>query len=255
LRSWLRIELLPKLRARIPDIEQRLLTVGEQARADRSAWNLLLDILPALECRREPDGCSVAAPVLARYDWALAATVLQAVARRTGCVLGRARAERVLRMVLRGKSGRTVELGGRWRAELAFDRLRIFSVVDEPPPDTVALPLPRHGDLEWGRWVVRWQPETAPSVQERMARSAWFPPEELVLRAPRPGERMRPLGGAGSRSIVRCFQEARVPRSWRAGWPVLESEGRVVWIPGVCRSETLVPEAGTEAVRVDVNQK
>ncbi|NNG17558.1 MAG: tRNA lysidine(34) synthetase TilS, partial [Gemmatimonadales bacterium] len=99
LRSWLRIELLPRLRARIPDIEPRLLKVGEQARVDRGAWNALLDALPALECRREPDGCSVAAPVLARYDWALAATLLQALARRAGCVLGWTRAERVLRMV------------------------------------------------------------------------------------------------------------------------------------------------------------
>ncbi|NNG17626.1 MAG: tRNA lysidine(34) synthetase TilS [Gemmatimonadales bacterium] len=152
-------------------------------------------------------------------------------------------------------SGRTVELGGRWRAELAFDRLRIFSLGVEPLPHMISVPLPRHGDVEWGRWFVRWQPETAPSVHERQARSAWFPPEELVLRAARPGERLHPLGGVGSRSIVRCFQEARVPRSRRAGWPVFESEGRVVWIPGVCRSDALVPEAGTEAVRVDVNHK
>ena len=254
-RSWVREELLPRLRARIPDIEPRLLKLGDQARADRGAWNALLDVLPELDCRLEPDGCSVAAPVLARYDSGLAATVLQALARRAGCVLGRTRAERVLRMAQRGMSGRTVELGGRWRAELAFGRLRIFSQVAQPVPHMIPVPLPRHGDVEWGSWSIRWQPEPAPAAQQRKARSAWFPPEELVLRAARSGERMRPLGGVGSRSLGRCFQEARVPKSWRAGWPVFASEGEVVWIPGVCRSGVLVPEAGTEAVRVDVNHK
>jgi tRNA(Ile)-lysidine synthase len=243
------------LRARIPDIEPRLLKLGDQARSDRAAWNALLDVLPGLDCRLEPDGCSVAAPELARYDWALAATVLQALARRVGCVLGWTRAERVLRMVRRGVSGRTVELGGHWRAELAFDRVRIFSQATQPVPHMIPVPLPRHGDVEWGTWSIRWQPEPAPAAQERRAQSAWFPPEELAVRAARAGERMRPLGGVGSRSVVRCFQEARVPRSRRAGWPVFESEGKVIWIPGVCRSNVLVPEAGTEAVRVDVKYK
>lgn len=83
--------------------------------------------------------------------------------------------------------------------------------------------------------------------------TAWFVPHgELRVREWQPGDRVRPLGGKGGRRLVRCFQDARVPRSRRAEWPVIESAGQVVWAPGVCRGAGLVPEAGSEALRVDV---
>ncbi len=81
--------------------------------------------------------------------------------------------------------------------------------------------------------------------------TAWFEPAPLGLRAWREGDRIRPLRGRGSRLLVRCFQDARVARSRRAGWPVLESEGSPVWVPGVCRSDRLLPPPGAEALRVD----
>ncbi len=81
--------------------------------------------------------------------------------------------------------------------------------------------------------------------------TAWFEPVPLALRAWREGERIRPLRGRGRRLLVRCFQDARIPRSRRAGWPVLESAGSPVWVPGVCRSDLLLPPPGAEALRVD----
>ena len=50
---------------------------------------------------------------------------------------------------------------------------------------------------------------------------------------------------------MRCMQDAKIPRSRRAGWPVLEQEGEIVWVPGVCRSAAAVPEPGTVAIRID----
>jgi len=252
LRSWVRGTLMPLLRHRMPDIAARLLELGSQAAADRAAWDALLDAQPQLEYRAERDGCSVAAPILARYDWTLAASVVQAAARRVGCVVGRTRAERVVQMVRRGASGRVLELGGAWRAELAFDRLRLVAVNEATTPQG-GLSLPRHGHLRWGEWSIWSRPDIAPAVQPRDGRSAWFQPVELVVGPARPGERLLPLGGIGKRAVVRCFQEARVPRSRRASWPVVSAAGQVVWIPGVCRSGALVPAAGTEAVRVDAD--
>ena len=51
--------------------------------------------------------------------------------------------------------------------------------------------------------------------------------------------------------VVRCFQEVRVPRSRRVTWPVLAQNQEIIWIPGVCRSDALLPAPGTEALRVD----
>jgi tRNA(Ile)-lysidine synthase len=87
--------------------------------------------------------------------------------------------------------------------------------------------------------------------QERAAFIAWFRPEALRVRSWQPGDRIRPLGGAGRRLLVRCFQDARIPRERRRLWPVLTQDTTVVWVPGVCRSDAFLPAGGTEAVRVD----
>jgi tRNA(Ile)-lysidine synthetase-like protein len=109
----------------------------------------------------------------------------------------------------------------------------------------------RLGERPWGRWVFRWSHETAPAAQERVAFTAWLSPVPLAVRRWSAGERLRPLGGAGRRLLVRCFQDARVPRSRRADWPVLAGPEGVVWVPGVCRSEALLPQPGTESLRID----
>ena len=81
--------------------------------------------------------------------------------------------------------------------------------------------------------------------------SAWFSSDPLTVRAWSAGEKLKPLGGTGRRLVVRCFQEVRVPRSRRVSWPVLAQNQEIIWIPGVCRSDALLPARGTEALRVD----
>ena len=56
------------LKERVPDVDQRLLAVGRQAAADRSAWDALLDRVAGLDLVREPGGVSVAATPLKGYD-------------------------------------------------------------------------------------------------------------------------------------------------------------------------------------------
>jgi len=250
LRAWLRADLLPLLRTRLSQVDEALLGLGRQAARGRAAWNAVLDVLPGLDFRLERDGFSVAARPLSGYDSALGETVLMSAARRAGCRLGPRRAGRVLRLLAGGGSGASAPLGEGWVAELAFDRL----VVTRPVPggDPAAWPLQgTQGEGAWGRWRVRWSRERAPERQERAGLAAWFAPGPLVVRRWSAGERIRPLGGTGRRLLVRCFQDARVPRSRRAGWPVVAGPGGVVWIPGVSRSDALLPEPGTEAVRVD----
>jgi tRNA(Ile)-lysidine synthase len=250
LRAWLRGDVLPLLRTRLPLVEAALVGLGRQAARGRAAWNAVLDVLPALDFRLERDGFSVAARPLSGYDSALGETVIMSAARRTGCRLGPTRAGRVLRLVERGGSGAGVPLGEGWVAELAFGRLVVTRAA--PGADSAAWPLQgAEGEGAWGRWHVRWSREPAPERQERTGLAAWFAPAPLVVRMWSAGERIRPLGGTGRRLLVRCFQDARVPRSRRASWPVLAGPGGVVWIPGVSRSDALLPEPGTEAVRVD----
>ena len=251
LRAWLRGDLLPMLRARLPRVDVALLTVGRHAARDRAAWTAALELLPGLDFRLERDGFSVAARALGGYDSAVGETVLMTAARRVGCRLGPVRAARVLRIAARGASGATVPLGERWRAEVAFGRLIVGRVAaDAPVPAAWALAGER-GEGMWGRWRLRWLPDAAPALQQRTALTAWAVPAVLVVRGWVAGERIRPLGGSGRRLLVRCFQDARVPRTRRAEWPVIAGPDGVVWIPGVSRSDALLPASGTEAVRID----
>jgi tRNA(Ile)-lysidine synthase len=83
--------------------------------------------------------------------------------------------------------------------------------------------------------------------------TAWFTLDALTVRGWLAGDKLRPLAGAGHRLVVRCFQDARVPKSRREGWPILAGANEVVWVPGVCRSDALVPPGGSEALRVDAD--
>ena len=252
LRVWIRGDVLPGLRARLPRLDDALLSVARHASRNRAAWNAVLELLPGLDFRLEHDGFSVAARGLSGYDSALGVTLLMTAARRVGCRLGGARAGRALRAAAQGASGSAVDLGSGWIAEVAFGRLVVARRAGGPMPRSRPL-RGIEGQIEWGGWRIRWRPDSAPVRQERSALTAWFAPAALVVRPWEPGERIRPLRGRGGRLVVRCFQDARVPRSRRATWPVLAGPDGLVWVPGVCRSDAFLPAAGTEALRIDAD--
>ncbi len=253
LRSWLRTDILPEFARRIPEVVPHLLRTARLAAGERMAWDTVLDLLPGLEIACEPGAISVAAGPLAGYDSGLAEVLIRALARRVGCSLGPARALRLVDLARTGRSGTTAPLGGGWSGEQTFGRLRIYRHQESPAATIVS---GNEGALAWGGWTVRWSLERAPARQDRSGLSAWFPPQTFTLRAARAGERIRPLGGNGNRLLVRCLQDARVPRGRRQTWPVLEAEGGgVVWLPGVCRADALVPQEGAEALRVDATDR
>lgn len=250
LRSWIRTELLPALRGRLPEVDTSLLRVSRQAHRDRAAWDALLDVLPELDLRLESEGISVAASSLAGYDSALAQAVILAAARRAGCQLGPSRVGRVLGLLASASSGSRVPLGSDWTAELSFGRLRIGAEVQTSGQGALILEG-LSGQGSWGRWSFRWSSATVPEQQDRADMSAWFNFDPLTIRAWSAGEKLKPLGGTGRRLVVRCFQEVRVPRSRRESWPVVAQDKNIIWIPGVCRADVQLPSPGSEALRVD----
>lgn len=251
LRSWIREALLPDLEERMPDIARKLGELRRHAYRDRRAWDEALWSWPGLDATQDGGPCSVHWPVLLDLPAALAASLTESLVRNSGAPAGPARVRRALAALAFAQSGATADLTGGWRLELAFGRLRVL------PPTIVAARSPRalmapEGEIHWGAWRVRWTSETAPAIQPRDGRTAWFIPAGLALRSWRPGDRLAPLGGRGHRLAVRCFQDARVPRSERVNWPMIEGAGALAWIPGVCRSDVLVPGAGAPALRIDV---
>lgn len=253
-RSWLRTEILPLLRRRFPELDQRLLSLGRQAAADRAGWDAMLAQIPGLDMQWAADGVSVAATPLRGYDSAILRALLGALGRRAGCLIGPARAARIERLLARGRSGAVAELGAGFAAELTFGRLRLFRDPGHRP-QWGGTPLSGpEGSLQLGSWRISWREEAAPERLERMAASSWLGEGSYIVRPWRAGDRIRPLGGTGRRLVVRCMQDAKVPRSQRVGWPVIEVSGEVVWVPGVCRSAVGIPGPGARARRIDAER-
>ena len=75
--------------------------------------------------------------------------------------------------------------------------------------------------------------------------------ERFVIDAPRPGDRMRPLGMDGSRKLSDLLVDAKVPRWDRTATPVVRDGERIVWLAGVRMSEEYRVRAETvRAVRL-----
>jgi tRNA(Ile)-lysidine synthase len=259
-RAWIRTQLIPLLIARFGErLEQHLLRLAAHAGAERNAWSAVLSALPDLEYRRldvasGASGVEVSRAALVRYEAALAEAVLRALAREVGCPLGPARSARLLAFVRRAASGRVAQLGQGWVVELSFGRVRVGAARAAGSPAPVAWGSGRAGAagrVRWGTWEMRWYAEPAGDAS-RAGWRTWVTPGGGSVRAPVRGDRLVPLGGVGHRSASRLLMEARVPRSARAGHPVVARGAEILWLPGVCRSAAQVPRPGEPALRLEV---
>jgi tRNA(Ile)-lysidine synthase len=254
-RSWLREVMLPLVRQRFPDVDRRLLAAQRQAESERAAWESLVVADAALDARPRRDGVEVARAPLAKYDKALSVALLRAVCRLAGHHLGLRRAERLARLARAAPSGRRLDLGAGWTAETIFDRLRISG----PPSNRVDRPVlvelgaVERGEAWWDGWCITWRPGRA-GASPRGGLVTWVTPGALAVRAAERGERVRPLGGVGTRPVRRLLMEARVPRPERAVYPVVVRGGLPVWIPGICRSDAALPQPGDPALRLDARR-
>jgi tRNA(Ile)-lysidine synthase len=69
-------------------------------------------------------------------------------------------------------------------------------------------------------------------------------PDTVTVRTWCEGDRMRPLGLGGSKSLQDLFTDRKVPRALRHSLPVLEAEGEIVWVAGVAVAERFAARAG-----------
>ena len=92
-----------------------------------------------------------------------------------------------------------------------------------------------------------------PRGSEREGWNADLVPQGYLARRWRAGDRIRPLGGTGSRAVSVLLREARISPARRKVWPVVVTgdDATIVWVPGICRSDAAVPAEGTEAWRVE----
>lgn len=252
LRGWIRSQVLPLLEARLPTVRRQVLEARQAFADDRLAWDELLTGTGRLDYRPDRRGGSVAALPLNGYSSAVVRALIKALGRRAGLTVGRRQVARVQMLLAQASTGRMVDLSGGAVAALEFGRLRLFRPARHPTDYRAVLSAQASG-TEAGGWRFVLTAERAPPRVPRGGLTTWIVPAALTVRAWREGDRIRPLRGRGSRLVVRCMQDGKLPRHDRPSWPVLEAESEVVWVPGVCRSDAMVPEPGAEALRIDAD--
>jgi tRNA(Ile)-lysidine synthase len=252
-RNRIRAEVLPVLRELSPAAERN---IGE-TRAELVEEAELLErvVLEALDAAGAGAGAvAIRAEALAGGEPALQRLALRALAERAAgraVVLGRARAAEILRLAGTSEGGE-VDLGGGLTAvcEGGFVRFET-SQEGEAAPEPVALALP--GAVRLGRWEVRAELHPGPvqpAGPDLATLDAGSLRGELEVRTWREGDRIRPLGMEGTKSLQDLFTDRGVPRSLRHTLPVVTVGGRVAWVAGVAVSEDFRLDADTREVAV-----
>jgi tRNA(Ile)-lysidine synthase len=131
-------------------------------------------------------------------------------------------------------SRRAVTLPNERRVERTAGRLHLVTPTVSHEPVEFALPGgARFGPYRLDAWIESGAPVAWPDGSVAAVLDADTVGASVVVREPEPGERFRPVGGAGSKLVYDALAEAGVPASGRARRPVLSTGiGEVVWVVG-----------------------
>jgi tRNA(Ile)-lysidine synthase len=240
-RSRLRHEVLPVLRALSPAAERTIaetsfLLRDERAVVERAA-DEAIDRLgiptPLGALRAEPPG--------------LARTVLMRLAERIGGTgnVALSRADCAAILALSDEGTQALDLGGGMRALVEYGALRFELGEPEPNATPTAVELEIPGLVEFGDWEVHARVEKVAQAagggflpargDALLSTKAIEPP--LTIRAWRHGDRMRPAGLDGSKTLADLFTDNKVPREEREHVPIVESGGEIIWVAGLAIGE------------------
>jgi tRNA(Ile)-lysidine synthase len=224
-RARVRHDLLQALRTVGPAAER---TIAETARQLREEAELL-DAAVSEALEELGGGPAVSLAALREQPPALRRLVLRRLAG------DRPVPESVLDLGDRGT--KTLDLGGGVRAVAEYGTLRFTRAREESVPDPVELPVP--GRVRFGDWEIEASVGGGGDVSVTGLGPA------ATVRAWRDGDRMRPVGLGGTKTLQDLFTDRKVPRALRRTLPVVEAGGEVVWVAGVAVDERFA--AGEDA--------
>lgn len=258
LRNRVRLSLIPVLRRYNPEVRSALLRVGGHC---REAWEALAHLGGTLrealaEGERFILGRGVSPPT---------AVLKEALRQWTEGLIGRplreSHLEALTRLANAGRTGGAVRLPGggvveRRGSDLLF--CRESSRRNAPQPHAaqiLPIPLQIPGRTELPGYgfvmVARLCPGemTALPRDPRSVAFDWAALDHpLEIRSRRPGDRFRPFGFDGTKSLKKFFNEAHIPQEDRDRIPLLLSRGEIVWVVGHRRGAAAPVKAGSSRI-------
>jgi tRNA(Ile)-lysidine synthase len=145
---------------------------------------------------------------------------------------------------------KSIDLGDGLRAVAEYGTLRFTRARETQVPKPVELTVP--GRVGFGDWEV----EAALDVPGDVSVRADLLGVTATVRAWREGDRMRPLGLGGTKSLQDLFTDRKVPRELRRTLPLVEAHGEIVWVAGVALDERFAaPEGAPDAVGLSAHAR
>lgn len=245
-RNRIRHELLPELEKWNPKLRTHLANMATLARDEESWWQVEIDRLaPQLILRGRPvrgggrascEGVALDVTRLAVLAPALQRRLLRSAAAELGAEPDFAATESLLNLALSGHAGQRLELANGLAAERTPRELRFSTRPITPPKSKSAqapmeMPVPGQIDAPAFGLSLKIDLHGVKSLTN---------PSAATLRNWRPGDRVRLRYSSGPRKVKEVLEHLRVTGSDRALWPVLEFDGRLIWMQGV----ELEPEPG-----------
>jgi tRNA(Ile)-lysidine synthase len=255
LRNWIRLTLLPKIRARAGD--------GFSARVSQQAGlvrdeDALLERITVETYGSVSAGGALVRTALLKQPRALQRRVLRHWIEQ---VRGHLRGidfihiEALLRLIKEGPTQAKLSIPGGWEFVREYDRLRLGKSSRRAPRVCYSYELRIGTPLRVGEAGLELYAALLP------ASAIPFPPdlteaifdsccltEPLLMRNFRQGDRFKPLGMPGHKKLKDLFIENKIPLSIRATLPLLVMGQEILWIPGYGRSESALVSDKTERV-------
>ena len=226
-RARVRHDVLDALRELSPAAER---TIAETARQLREEAEVL-EAAVGEALAELGGGPAISLDALKKHPPALQRLILRSLA---GRVLSRTELTQLLSVGHRGT--KSLDLGGGLRAVAEYGTLRFTRAEEAEPPAPVELLVP--GRARFGDWELEARRDRPGDVAVPDLGPA------VTVRAWRDGDRMRPAGLGGSKSLQDLFTDRKVPRALRRTLPVVEAGGEIVWVAGVAVDERFAASEG-----------
>jgi tRNA(Ile)-lysidine synthase len=240
-RNRVRHELLPLLEGWNPQLREHLAQMAVLARDEQAWWQTELArlapqfILPGRAVRGggrssgegHADSRSIDVTRLATLAPALQRRLLRHAAEQLGASPDFPATEALRTMALAGRAGQKLQLAQGLSAERTARELRLVvspaAAADEIAPEyTVNLP----GTVTASAFGLQLRIEVFEPVGGPVSQTC-------TLRNWKPGDRVQLRYSSGPRKAKEVLERLRVTGSARKPWPVLEFDGRIVWMKGV----------------------